>query len=119
MVFNAAFDQNLPYRQQLIRGNSHLTGDTLPISLSLNVEANQLSGPVPEEELSSNYFSGRLPIKLAKLKNMKKFRISDNIFTGTVPEFIGGWTNLEMLEMYSSGLEGPIPAAIFSLGSLE
>ncbi|KAJ0080847.1 hypothetical protein Patl1_10346 [Pistacia atlantica] len=86
-----------------------------------NIEANQLSGPVPEEfgnlvnltnlydiltlnlilrlqlELSSNYFSGRLPIKLAKLKNMKKFRISDNSFTGTVPEFIGGWTNLEML----------------------
>ncbi|KAJ0080846.1 hypothetical protein Patl1_10349 [Pistacia atlantica] len=78
------------------------TRDALPISLSLktkfrNIEANQLSDPVPEEFGNLVNLTNLLPIKLAKLKNMKKFRISDNSFTGTVPEFIGGWTNPEML----------------------
>ncbi|KAJ0016796.1 hypothetical protein Pint_10288 [Pistacia integerrima] len=45
--------------------------------------------------------------------------VSDNSFNGTVPEFTGEWTDLERLEMYSSGLKGPIPAAIFDLGNLK
>ncbi|KAL5839240.1 hypothetical protein ACOSQ3_011948 [Xanthoceras sorbifolium] len=94
----------------------------------LNLEANQLSGTLPKElgflvnltelHLCSNQFVGSLPRTLEYLKYLIKFRISDNSFNGTVPEFIGNWTKLERLEMYSSGLEGPISPTIFALGNL-
>ncbi|KAK2642597.1 hypothetical protein Ddye_024360 [Dipteronia dyeriana] len=95
----------------------------------LSLEANQLSGSIPEElgnlvsltelALSSNQFVGSLPKTLANLANLTDFRISDNNFNGTVPEFIGRWSKLQRLEMYSSGLEGPINPTIFALGSLN
>ncbi|KAL5772115.1 hypothetical protein ACOSP7_011714 [Xanthoceras sorbifolium] len=94
----------------------------------LSLEANQLSGTVPKELgylvnlteliLSSNQFVGSLPITLQYLTKLTNFRISDNSFNGTVPEFIRNWTKLGRLEMYSSGLEGPINPAIFALGNL-
>ncbi|KAH7568682.1 hypothetical protein JRO89_XS06G0032100 [Xanthoceras sorbifolium] len=94
----------------------------------LSLEANQLSGTVPKELgylvnltdliLSSNQFVGSLPITLQYLTKLTDFRISDNSFNGTVPEFIRNWTKLGRLEMYSSGLEGPINPAIFALGNL-
>ncbi|KAL5772113.1 hypothetical protein ACOSQ2_012037 [Xanthoceras sorbifolium] len=94
----------------------------------LSLEANQLSGTVPKELgylvnlttliLSSNQFVGSLPITLQYLTKLTDFRISDNSFNGTLPEFIGSWTKLERLEMYSSGLKGPINPTIFALGNL-
>ncbi|KAH7568684.1 hypothetical protein JRO89_XS06G0032300 [Xanthoceras sorbifolium] len=94
----------------------------------MSLEANQLSGTVPKELgylvnltdliLSSNQFVGSLPITLQYLTKLTDFRISDNSFNGTVPEFIRNWTKLGRLEMYSSGLEGPINPAIFALGNL-
>ncbi|KAK3206706.1 hypothetical protein Dsin_020752 [Dipteronia sinensis] len=94
----------------------------------LSLEANQLSGTIPKELgnlvsltdliLSSNQFVGSLPKTLANLTNLTDFRISDNSFNGTVPEFMGRWTKLQRLEMYSSGLEGPINPTIFALGNL-
>ncbi|KAL5772112.1 hypothetical protein ACOSQ2_012036 [Xanthoceras sorbifolium] len=95
----------------------------------LSLEANHLSGTVPKELgylvnltaliLSSNQFVGSLPITLQYLTKLTDFRISDNSFNGTLPEFIGSWTKLERLEMYSSGLEGPINPTIFALGNLN
>ncbi|TXG47731.1 hypothetical protein EZV62_027025 [Acer yangbiense] len=93
----------------------------------LSLEANRLSGTIPKELgyvnlteliLSANQFVGSLPITLENLAELKDFRISDNSFNGTVPEFIGRWSKLQRLEMYSSGLEGPIDPTIFALGNL-
>eukprot|EP00258_Populus_trichocarpa_P031746 XP_024447765.1 probable LRR receptor-like serine/threonine-protein kinase At1g53420 [Populus trichocarpa] len=46
-------------------------------------------------------------------------RVSDNNLNGTVPEFIGKWNQLRKLELYATGLQGPIPPAIFHLEKLS
>ncbi|KAB5534214.1 hypothetical protein DKX38_017300 [Salix brachista] len=45
-------------------------------------------------------------------------RVSDNNLNGTVPEFIGRWTQLQKLGLCATGLQGPIPRAIFLLENL-
>ncbi|KAL9455850.1 hypothetical protein AB3S75_005138 [Citrus x aurantiifolia] len=63
--------------------------------------------------------SGSLPTGLAELKNLTDFRISDNNFNGSIPEFIQNWKQLERLEMQGSGLHGPIPSSISVLENLK
>ncbi|OAO97191.1 hypothetical protein AXX17_AT4G18980 [Arabidopsis thaliana] len=50
---------------------------------------------------------------------MRIFRISDNQFRGTLPNFIEKWTELESLVLYASGLSGPIPLSIAHLTKLK
>jgi hypothetical protein len=45
-------------------------------------------------------------------------RISDNNFTGPIPDFISNWTRILKLQMHGCGLDGPIPSSISSLTSL-
>ncbi|XXG90303.1 hypothetical protein AAC387_Pa12g2107 [Persea americana] len=69
--------------------------------------------------ISSNAFSGQLPMSLANLTSLEEFRINDNNFTGRIPDFIKNWTELEILAIQGSGLQGPIPSEISSLEELE
>ncbi|TXG47711.1 hypothetical protein EZV62_027005 [Acer yangbiense] len=125
---------NLTFLEEIDLTRNYLSGE-LPKEWTsmrhlntISLTANRLSGKIPKEwgnfanltelALSSNQFVGSLPITLAKLTNMIHFRISDNSFNGIVPEFIRGWTKLQRLEMYSSGLKGPIDATIFALENL-
>ncbi|CAL5405977.1 unnamed protein product [Camellia sinensis] len=63
--------------------------------------------------LTSNNFSGDLPGALAKLTTLKDFRIGDNFFTGSIPNFIQNWIHLEAF-----GLDGPIPSGIAFLTNM-
>ncbi|XP_077226859.1 leucine-rich repeat (LRR) family protein isoform X2 [Tasmannia lanceolata] len=94
----------------------------------LVLEANQFSGVLPRELgnltnlkrllVSSNNFRGELPNTLARLANLKDVRLSDNNFTGKISDVIQNWTKLITLELYASGLDGPIPFAISVMPNL-
>nr|GMC76789.1 probable LRR receptor-like serine/threonine-protein kinase At1g07650 isoform X1 [Ipomoea batatas] len=45
-------------------------------------------------------------------------RISDNNFTGKIPDFIGNWTNIEKLHIQGCSFEAPLPSSISSLTTL-
>ncbi|KAL0795774.1 hypothetical protein Bca101_067151 [Brassica carinata] len=131
---------NLKYLQSIDLCRNYLTG-TIPMewaslpyltsmlvpSLSLGVEANQFSGPIPEElgnltklirlHLTSNRFTGSLPNSLARLVNLEDL-VSDNNFSGTIPAYIGNWPRLQRLGLLASGLKGPIPDAVTRLENL-
>ncbi|KAJ0830424.1 putative leucine-rich repeat domain superfamily [Helianthus annuus] len=55
---------------------------------------------------------GTLPASLAELSNLKDFRISDNNLSGSIPNFIENWRQLNKLELIGTGLSGPIPSSI-------
>nr|GEV24322.1 probable LRR receptor-like serine/threonine-protein kinase RFK1 isoform X1 [Tanacetum cinerariifolium] len=59
-----------------------------------------------------------LPVSLAELRNLTDFRISDNNFSGSIPNFIQNWRLLGKLEIIGSGLQGPIPSSISLLRNL-
>nr|XP_034898831.1 probable LRR receptor-like serine/threonine-protein kinase At1g53420 [Populus alba] len=106
-------------------------GEPPPVAPPTNrsLESNQFSGVVPSELgklvnlktliLSGNKLVGSLPEALAQIKDLKDFRVSDNNLNGTVPEFIGNWTQLQKLDLYATGLQEPIPLAIFHLEKLS
>ncbi|KAJ4868271.1 putative LRR receptor-like serine/threonine-protein kinase [Raphanus sativus] len=45
-------------------------------------------------------------------------RISENNFSGTIPEYIGNWSRLQRLDLQASGLTGPFPDAVARLENL-
>ncbi|GKV44311.1 hypothetical protein SLEP1_g51503 [Rubroshorea leprosula] len=50
---------------------------------------------------------------------MQEMCLSDNPFTGKIPDFIGNWTNLKLLRLEGNYFEGPIPSSFPKLTSLE
>ncbi|MGB5977042.1 MAG: hypothetical protein WBG62_06510, partial [Cyclobacteriaceae bacterium] len=90
--------------------NNHLTG-SIPSSYSslqalttLNLIGNELAGPIPG-------FLKDLPLRYLYL--------SDNMFSGIIPENLGQMTTLEYLKLDDNELEGPIPSSIGNGGNLR
>ncbi|KAJ0111080.1 hypothetical protein Patl1_02651 [Pistacia atlantica] len=69
--------------------------------------------------LSSNAFTGKLPLELVKLSNLNDLRINDNNFSGKIPGFISKWKNIQKLHIQGCSLEGPIPSSISALTRLS
>ncbi|KAB5534231.1 hypothetical protein DKX38_017317 [Salix brachista] len=114
---------------------------------SISLTANRLSGNIPGYlgnftalnylSLESNQFSGVVPPELGKLARLdtllrlircRELTIAGyfpaiialmTILNGTVPEFIGSWTQLQYLGLCATGLQGPVPRAIFLLEKLN
>ncbi|KAF8007042.1 hypothetical protein BT93_K1139 [Corymbia citriodora subsp. variegata] len=60
-----------------------------------------------------------LPSRFAELMALQELRLGDNQFTGKIPDFIQNLTNLEVLVIQGSGLQGPIPSGISLLEKLS
>ncbi|KAM3327638.1 hypothetical protein P3S68_033687 [Capsicum galapagoense] len=136
---------NFTYLEFLDLGNNELN-DTFPSWLGglpdlkiLSLRSNKLHGPISDSrtdklfaqirviDLSSNGFSGNLPVSLfGNFQDMKiigensgtREYIAD-YYSGYLPRIIGYLVGLRTLNLSHNGLEGVIPASLKHLSVLE
>ncbi|KAK1412430.1 hypothetical protein QVD17_33676 [Tagetes erecta] len=70
-------------------------------------------------DISNNHFSGEIPDSIGNLKALYVLNISRNDFTGSIPSSMGNLSQLESLDMSSNKLTGEIPYALTHLSFLS
>ncbi|XP_028945510.1 receptor-like protein 7 [Malus domestica] len=94
----------------------------------INLFDNQLTGQINSTHwenltnlvnlnLRSNQLDGTIPSSLFSLPMLQDLELSNNHFSGQLPEF-GNFSSLRVLDLSSNSLEGPIPMSIFNLREL-
>ncbi|CAN6447864.1 unnamed protein product [Victoria cruziana] len=118
-------------------GGNLFTG-SLPATLqkcvvlgSLNVSGNRLSGSpdfvgglwkltrLRMLDISSNSFSGRIPVGLWSLHNLKELYLQNNQFSGRLPFDVGLCVHLNRMDLSSNLLTGGIPNSFQRLSFLS
>lgn len=57
----------------------------------------------------SSSLTGTLPQSIGQWTNLEKFEVYNNMFTGNLPEGIDQWSQLEYFEIFGNDLSGPFP----------
>ncbi|KAL5817844.1 hypothetical protein ACOSQ3_026222 [Xanthoceras sorbifolium] len=70
-------------------------------------------------DLSSNNFSGEIPIEVTHLGALQSLNLSCNLFIGKIPESIGAMRSLESFDLSENQLSGEIPPNISDLNFLS
>ena len=106
-----------------------VTTDASERVIGLDLEDNNLSGPLPAELgqldkleeliLEDAGISGAIPPELGKLGNLTVLSLGSNSLTGPIPRELGGLTSLKSLGIGGSPLTGSIPPELGNLGNLE
>ena len=95
----------------------------------LNLDRNDLSGPIPPElgnlaslvwlRLYDNALSGPIPPELGNLAALEYLTLPSNNLVGPLPPELGNLTALETLVLFNNNLSGPIPPELGNLAALE
>ncbi|KAF5800307.1 putative non-specific serine/threonine protein kinase [Helianthus annuus] len=80
---------------------------------------NTILGLVMVLDLSSNKFSGSIPIELMALQALQSLNISKNQLTGVIPKNIGDMKFLESFDVSSNHLSGELPMSLSGLTFLS
>lgn len=70
-------------------------------------------------DLSNNYFTGRIPQELGRLVELVTLSLSANAFSGSIPIELGLLQKLEYLDLQSNKLENAIPSSLGNCSSLK
>ena len=70
-------------------------------------------------DLSDNLFSGLIPEELFSMTKLQSLVLSSNRLEGGLSERFGELVNLRHLDVSANGLSGPLPAAMGALAKLE
>ncbi|KAJ0551645.1 putative leucine-rich repeat-containing, plant-type, leucine-rich repeat domain superfamily [Helianthus annuus] len=80
---------------------------------------NTILGLVMVLDLSSNKFSGSIPVELMALQALQSLNISKNQLTGVIPKNIGDMKFLESFDVSSNHLSGELPMSLSGLSFLS
>ncbi|XP_022744362.1 receptor-like protein 12 [Durio zibethinus] len=70
-------------------------------------------------DISCNKFGGPIPEVIGTFKALYVLNFSHNAFTGSIPPFIGNLSQLESLDLSSNTLDGEIPFQLVNLNFLS
>ncbi|TKY55867.1 Leucine-rich repeat receptor protein kinase MSP1 [Spatholobus suberectus] len=70
-------------------------------------------------DLSNNFFSGQIPESLSNLTRLARLGLSKNSFTGPIPSSIGSLSNLQELYLDNNNLQGTVPVSFNRLRNLK
>lgn len=95
----------------------------------LSLAANQLQGHVPNSlgnftvqlqslYLGQNHLSGSFPSGVANLPNLIVLGLDYNMFTGSVPQWLGHQKRLQVLSLSNNNFTGYIPPSLSNLSNL-
>jgi len=119
---------SLTLSRNSLKGSIPLSLLTLPRLTFLNLDDNELSGPIPNAfQISNNFLKlvlhhnkieGELPTSLSNLRHLFHLDVSSNSLSGQIPDVFGGMTEQQELNLDSNNLEGQIPSSLFNLSQL-
>ena len=98
------------------RNNENWLSDR-PIGAWNGVETDA-QGKVTHLDLRFNNLTGKIPIEVAKLTELRVLDLSINNISGPIPQGIGHLTNLEKLDLAGNKILGAIPAELADLANL-
>ncbi|KAH9716326.1 protein kinase domain-containing protein [Citrus sinensis] len=125
---------NLTNLKKLNLGSNQLTSTSstlwsLKYILYLNLSSNSFTGPLPlgignlkvlvQIDLSMNNFSGAIPTTIGGLKDLQHLFLECNRLQGLIPDSIGGLINLKSLDLSNNNLSGAIPTSLEKLLDLQ
>ncbi|KAH9667867.1 protein kinase domain-containing protein [Citrus sinensis] len=125
---------NLTNLKKLNLGSNQLTSTSstlwnLKYILYLNLSSNSFTGPLPlgignlkvlvQIDLSMNNFSGAIPTTIGGLKDLQSLFLECNRLQGLIPDSIGGLINLKSLDLSNNNLSGAIPTSLEKLVDLQ
>ncbi|XP_048537191.1 tyrosine-sulfated glycopeptide receptor 1-like [Triticum urartu] len=70
-------------------------------------------------DLSSNKFTGEIPLEIGQLRALCSLNFSFNDLTGQIPQSLSNLTSLQVLDLSTNNLTGGIPTALNSLHFLS
>ena len=96
---------------------------------ALNLQDNNLSGPIPSElasltsleqlDLRGNQLTGTIPPELASIVGLQKLVLAFNRLSGSIPSGLASLVNLRELDLGVNQLSGSVPPELASLTSLQ
>jgi len=120
--------------ETLWAGNNQISG-TIPTHFgkmyrlkSLYLYENSLQGSVPaqlgnlllqEIWLSNNFLEGQVPESLFFLGSLELMRLENNVFSSSLPTWVGLLTNLQDLRVSNNNLVGTVPVQLKELTDLK
>jgi Leucine-rich repeat (LRR) protein len=105
-----------------------VTCDSSSRIITIDLESNNLSGPLPPElgnlaflstlRLGWNQLTGSIPPELSNLSNLSTFSAYSNLLSGSLPPELGLMANLNSLDLGFNNLTGALPPKIGHMSSL-
>ncbi|KAJ0027799.1 hypothetical protein Pint_34908 [Pistacia integerrima] len=90
--------------------------DTVTVTIKgLEMELQKILTIFTSIDLSSNKFEGPIPEEIGQFKSLHLLNISQNALTGPIPSSIGNLGKLESLDLSRNRLSGAIPTQLTSL----
>ncbi|XP_002510474.2 LRR receptor-like serine/threonine-protein kinase SIK1 [Ricinus communis] len=101
-------------------GSFRVTEITIdPVGYSGSLSSNWDLPYLQTLDISDNSFSGSIPESLAKLIRLRRLSLSKNSLSGEIPVSLGTLSHLEELYLDNNNLQGPLPSSFSSLVSLK